>query len=771
MMAVFFGAATRSGFRCAGLLLLAVALGACSQASEQDLLERAQRAMDDGNVRAAEIDVRAALQQNPDHAGGRRLLGEIQLFIQNPVVASEQFERSLQAEDNDEVRVLYARALMAAGRSDRLLALHGQNAFSSVSDDPRYQAVLASAQATEGELQNARDTLAQALAAAPEDPLVLTTNAVFLIAYSGRPEEARAAVQNAVDLHPEYVDAWSFLGGLQQMNGELSEAQTSYETAISLNPFRFPDRLNLITVLLDQGKSEEAGDALQRLLANNPDHPGVNFLHGRMLVEAGETEEALTALNNVLGVLPSHPGGLYLAAVANIAEGNLSTARSQLNRLLADQRDHVGGHLLMANLHLLMEDPAAAEQVARSILQSDSTNYAAMEMLVTALNAQGQGGSAESIELHQRLASARPDDVQSLWSLGAALLQAGDGTGGIAQFQAARDLAPESTLARERLIQAHMTSGDVDAARAEAEAYAQQHPDNPRPSIYLARLAMQQNDPQTARNHYGEAERRLRQALDAQPDNLELQGMMIDALVGQGKLDEAETMLLALPDEVARQPMVLQARGRIAMASNRPAEAEPLLRRAVEAEPNTLALLWLSGSLTAQGRDNDAIELLDEWLVEYPDDVMVHNELASTYLRLGREAEAREHYQEVMQRGAENVIVMNNLAWLLREDDTQQALSLIERAYELAPGSPHIMDTYAMVQLERGAVDEAMALNQSALELMPAAPEFLVHRAQILHAAGNRAEAIRVLEDLVGTDGVADAQRQEAQALLTEWQN
>lgn len=754
-----------------GCLVLSVALGACSQASEQELLDRAHIAIEEGNTRAAEIDTRTALQQNPDNADARRLLGEIYLLQQSSAAAVDEFQRSLEVSENTDVRVLYAQALLAASRGDRLLELEEQNEFDSVRENPRYLAVLANAQAGGGELQNAKVSLAAALAAAPDDPLVSTSNALFLLIYSDSREEARTTLERVVEAHPDYADAWSLLGGVQQLSGEFAQAEKSYEKVVQINSYRFADRLNLITVRFDQGKKDEADSALQRMLASNPDHPGVNYLQGRMLVEAGENKEGLTALSKVLNVQPNHAGSLYLSAVANIAEGNYATARDQLDRLLTMQRDHVNGHLLLANLHLLMNNPAEAEQVARSLLQDNQNNFTAMGVLATALNAQGQNNNVEVIEIYQRMIEVRPDAVGPRLALGSALLQAGDGAGGVAQSLAARDLAPESIETWESLIQAQLARGDITAAKAEAIAYAERQPQNPRPHLYLARIALQENDLPGANAHYGEAEELLRQAIVAQPDNLGLQGLLIDTMVSQGKLEEADALLADLPEELAKDPAVLVARGRIALAGNRPAEAEPLLRIGMEQNPNTLTVLWLAGAIKAQGQDEDAIDLLKQWLVANPADALVHFELASNYMQIGSEQEAREHYQAVVESGQDNIIALNNLAWLQREDDPQQALINVEKANTLAPNSAGIMDTYAMVQLELGSTDEALSLNQRALDQMPDDPSLRYHRAVILHADSQSDEAIRILEVLVEADGVAVNQKEEAQTLLTQLQD
>ena len=61
--------------RALALIVLAV-LAACSQRSEQELLASAQKRMEQKDVGGAVIELKNLLQQNPDNATGRHLLGK-----------------------------------------------------------------------------------------------------------------------------------------------------------------------------------------------------------------------------------------------------------------------------------------------------------------------------------------------------------------------------------------------------------------------------------------------------------------------------------------------------------------------------------------------------------------------------------------------------------------------------------------------------------------------------------------------------------------------
>lgn len=924
-----------SASQCFGLvrlpagIVLAVLLAACSpHASEEELLERARAALNNGEVRAAVIDVKTALQNNADSAPARRLYGEVYLFRQEPGPAAIEFERSLSAAEDTEVRVLYARALVAGNQDQRLLELHAEEQFASVDQDPRFLAALALAQASAGDGEAAQASILEALRAAPADPDVATAHARYLMYYTAGLEDARGRLQEIVTAHPDFAEAWSLLGETQLVNGELALAQSSYARASELNPFRLSDRLNLVSVLIEQDKLEAASVELDRLQEVLPDHPSVSFARGRILLENGDVDGALAEFSKVLGVSPDHQGSLYLSAIANSRRGNLSTALGQLNRFVAAQPGYINARLQLAAVLLHTGDPESAERHVQEVLRSsDELNYPAMGLLARALSAQGL--HRESVAVYQQVVTARPESVSARLALGSELLLAGEGADGLRELRKAFDMNPASAAAHERLIQAYASLGDMPAAKTQVEAYLEDLPKSPRPSLFLGSFALQERDLPAARKHFeralrldagnviannglailatadsnleqarqhyldalahhgddigtlmnlaaveasrgdfsamharleeavrsdskalvprlalarlklnegrpteavrqlralrddhprepglwrlltealmaegefsaaidagerlltltprdvealatvarlqmrtqrfADAEEHLQRALVLQPDNSNLRKLMADTLLAQGNLEEADKLLAELPKGVASEAAVRVIRGRIALARGKPAEAEAHLRGAMTQAPAEMTVLWLSGAVAAQGRGDEARKLLHDWLLDNPGDVQARLQLASSYLQQGREKEAREHYLKVEEQAPDNVLNLNNLGWLYRLEDPRRALGYIERARRLAPDNPQVRDTYAMIQLERGAVREALAENQRALELLPNNPELLYHRAVILKTAGQVEEAIRILEGLV--ERADFAQANQARGLLEQ---
>ncbi len=72
--------------------------------------------------------------------------------------------------------------------------------------------------------------------------------------------------------------------------------------------------------------------------------------------------------------------------------------------------------------------------------------------------------------------------------------------------------------------------------------------------------------------------------------------------------------------------------------------------------------------MPASGCDSPrAVEPLQRWLSREPEDAEARHLLADYYLGRGQDAEAREQLEILIRQTPNDVVALNNLAWLLRE--------------------------------------------------------------------------------------------------------
>ena len=70
---------------------------------------------------------------------------------------------------------------------------------------------------------------------------------------------------------------------------------------------------------------------------------------------------------------------------------------------------------------------------------------------------------------------------------------------------------------------------------------------------------------------------------------------------------------------------------------------------------------------------------------------------------------------------------LNNLAWLYYERKDPRALEIAKKAYELAPNSAPIADTYGWILVEKGEIAKGIEILSKAVQLAPDNKEIADH--------------------------------------------
>ena len=128
-------------------------------------------------------------------------------------------------------------------------------------------------------------------------------------------------------------------------------------------------------------------------------------------------------------------------------------------------------------------------------------------------------------------------------------------------------------------------------------------------------------------------------------------------------------------------------------------------------------------------------------------------------------AKAEEYYRQVLARDPTSFRAYNNLAVLLAlsgnnpdeaaaRKNLDEALSLVNRAIELAGSQPGLLDSRAVVRIARGDYQQALddlevILNDPAEKANRDYPVWLFHKARALFASKNQVEAGDVLHTAI----------------------
>jgi Tfp pilus assembly protein PilF len=152
-------------------------------------------------------------------------------------------------------------------------------------------------------------------------------------------------------------------------------------------------------------------------------------------------------------------------------------------------------------------------------------------------------------------------------------------------------------------------------------------------------------------------------------------------------------------------------------------------------------------------------------LAEHPKDAGLRIHAAMLEGNRQRWEVAARLYREAIALQPQNAIAANNLAWALHELRDPGAMVAAERALELAPKSPAVLDTAGAVLLARGDAARAADLLRKAVSGAPRVATYRLRLAEALIAQGDKATARKEL-DVVLAEVRAGPAFDQAQGLM-----
>lgn len=151
--------------------------------------------------------------------------------------------------------------------------------------------------------------------------------------------------------------------------------------------------------------------------------------------------------------------------------------------------------------------------------------------------------------------------------------------------------------------------------------------------------------------------------------------------------------------------------------------------------------------LREAGRIADAHAILTGGLEKQPDQPDLLYETALMAEKLGRNDELESRLRRLIGLNPEHAHAHNALGYSLAERNIRlsEARALIERALELAPNDPFILDSKGWVLFRQGDLTGALEYLNRAIGIRPD-PEIAAHLGEVLWLAGRKDEARATLE-------------------------
>jgi putative PEP-CTERM system TPR-repeat lipoprotein len=605
----------------------------------------------------------------------------------------------------------------------------------------------------------------------------------------GETEQARMHAQWAHANAPHSRTAGQLLGVLSIALSDYAAAREALQAALRTMPDNVVTLSMLTTVSLLTGDTAQGVAYASRVAALEPDSPQAQealmlarLMAGQQVVAPTDTadaanagddqrefllaleafrdkriDEALERAKKLHEQFPERVDPINLMAACHLASGRWDLARIELERVLEIQPNEPSATRNLAKVELQAGNLERASDLLRSLVAALPGDEEAALLLAEAEIHAGNQGSA--ITVLEQVVANNAAALTARARLAAALLDAGQPARAL---ELTRGLTNAQLQAQPALLEmrgkAEMLSGDPGAARSTFEQWARIAPDSaPARFHYGNSLAMEGN--------LTRARTELEHAVQLDPKFLPARVGLVKMHVQEGEIARARQALTQLRDEFGGRSEVLGIEGWFALGTGDFATAEQRFRTLLQQGADLELVTLLSRALWAQSKHDEVLELQQAWLRDRPDDTIMHLQIAEAYMALGRDADARTSYETVLALNPEHVPALNNLAWLHRNENPGQALQYAQRAHQLAPEDPHVLDTLGMLLFQQGELTRAHRFVGEAAERAPADAQIQLHLGRILMAQQRLDEARKILDLLVSRVPDSEPGR-EARTLL-----
>ena len=789
---------------------------------EDALLERAAKERDQGDFRAAMLDLKNALKKNPSNGEARLALGEVTLATGDAPSALRELEVARSSGiPLERVRPALAKTYLSIGRAEDALKLIGTPA-----DGPRVAELLATrgvALLSLNRISAAGASFDQALAKDPKNLEAL----MGLATVTAQTESIPAALkimERAVAVAATDPRVHILLGQFLLRAPAPARAQKEFEQAAQYAEKRKQGEQRFVAVVgqaeaaLMQSHVEDSLAVTDRMLKLRPEHPLTRFMRARALLLAGKPGEARPLLEQNVSQLQNSTSSKMLLGAIALSDGTFEQAEMYLGSVINAEPNNVMARQMLAAARL--KQRKSADAVA-ALLPSEG-EQASSELLAAAGKVSiASGDTASGLDYLERSVKANPNDLSARLNLVAGYLSAnrpdqaatllegvsgdaanvaqvrylkaltllakGDQAGAVQFVTSTADSETKDAAAQMLAGSLLAAARDLTRARSYFERAIALKPDSTAAYLSLARLDVMQGNPQAARSQLTRAMERskgdpaaalamadfevsqrepdkavavLETVLKAHPSFADARVRAVQILLQAGKVERAN----ALAQEAGRAAPNLAVNqrmvGDVRMAQKKYSDAAIAYHKAATAEPGAAIAMREYEALRLTGTAADPLVPLRKIVEQQPKDAPALFAFAQAAQELGDRKTAIQAYQQLDALRPNNAAVLNNLAWLKYEERDPGAVALAKRAHEAAPRDPRVTDTYAWLLVENGKINEGLAL------LAPIATgssdeQYRMHYAQALARAGRKAEARDVSAQLVksATTAVSDAAR------------
>ena len=686
-----------------------------------------------------------AVRLDPGNLPADVKLGRIFLIAGEPDRAAEKADFVLRAEPNNEDGLFLKTAAYLAKQDPDMALACLEGLKTRTAHNPDFWLMTASAYVQKKDFQKAKEALLDGIAANPQSVLIHLALADIWLKMN-RPDDAVPVLRTVIRLAPEAAGYRVNLAGLLWDRGRTPEATDVLNGIVA--GLKGDERWIAVALFyVQKGKIDAAEEALKKGRKNNKKSFALRFALADFYLGASRSDDAIGLLKECVSLSKDQANSDVLRAKNSLARIHLARheteeAEKYLDEILRDNPKNNDARFQKGVLQLERGEGSEAVAQFRAVLNENPGSVPAMLRLAEAYIVSGQANLAE--DCLQSALKANPASIEVQRAIGRFYAARREFSRAEEYLGKLREAHPDDMGVIAELAGAFLVAGDVKRAEEGYREIERKAPQSPLGFEKMGRLRL-------AQGKVDQAAPELRSALRLAPRSEELVALVADALAKQGKYHEA---IMVCDERLKEDPKDAPSwafKAFLFEGLKDFPKAEDALRQAIALRP-----LWpaphinLARLCFALGKPEGARKDLEDALKINPGNPMLALFLSYALYRSGEPRSAMEGCENLLKQYPNFWMAANGLAFMLADQSASKAnldkaLILAQKAQKLRPNEASVMDTLGWVYYKKGDASQAMQWIGKARAASPADPTMSYHMGMALLSAGKKQEAKQFL--------------------------
>jgi putative PEP-CTERM system TPR-repeat lipoprotein len=477
---------------------------------------------------------------------------------------------------------------------------------------------------------------------------------------------------------------------------------------------------------------------LEQAIALDPDQETANTALARAYIDNELYDKALELSRTWIKQKPEEIYGYILAAISYSKLNNIDLAEDMYNQALTIEPTNIPANTYYADKAEAVGDKKSAVAFFSNIIRSYPGHIGSLRKYF--ILQRDLGDSEGGLKPIERAFNKEPEKLQFRLLYVQALFTQGQYTKSIAVLEQ----APPSDTSPDRywlaLGNAYYSDGQLKKAVEITENWISKQPSNK--DAYIRLIALQDIN-----KNYAKALSVAKSAQQKLPAEEQF-GMLVTYFnLVTGDIKAAELSYARLSENITESVAGQGLMGQILLEKSDANSALPKLKAFYNQKSSQANASLVAKALKELKQYSQAITFLQEHQVKVGKLIPSDIQIAELAVMTNDFDLAAKQYIAVLKIEPDNIRALNNLAYILIEQDNyQKALEYAKRAAELSPEYPAVLDTFGTTLFKTGQYNEAVKIFDKVYNFDKSNAEVALRYAEAMLEAKQTTKAERILK-------------------------